>query len=110
MAAKVEIDSGICGMHTTVWATTDMMTYRCKLKITSSCEAIQKLAEEIPEVDAFQEISLRMGDGPVVLRKGMEICFHSACPVPVGIIKAIEVASQLALPKDSIIKVSKIDD
>jgi hypothetical protein len=110
MAAKVEIDSGICGMHTTVWATTDMSTYRCKLKITSSCEAIQKLAEEIPEVDAFQEISLRMGDGPEVLRKGMDICFHSACPVPVGIIKAIEVASQLALPQDAIIKVSKIDD
>jgi len=110
MAAKVEIDSGICGMHTTVWATTDMATYRCKLKITSSCEAIQKLAEEIPEVDAFQEISLRMGEGPEVLRKGMAICFHSACPVPVGIIKAIEVASQLALPKDAIIKVSKIND
>ncbi len=110
MAAKVEIDSGICGMHTTVWATTDMATYRCKLKITSSCEAIQKLAEEIPEVDAFQEISLRMGEGPEVLRKGMAICFHSACPAPVGIIKAIEVASQLALPKDAIIKVSKIND
>jgi hypothetical protein len=110
MAAKVEIDSGICGIYTTVWAKTDMMTYRCKLKITSNCEAIQKLAEEIPEVDAFQEISLRMGDGPVVLRKGMDICFHSACPVPAGIIKAIEVASQLALPQDAIIKVSKIDD
>jgi hypothetical protein len=51
-----------------------------------------------------------MGDGPVVLRKGMDICFHSACPVPAGIIKAIEVASQLALPQDAIIKVSKIDD
>ncbi len=110
MAARVEIDAGICGMHTTVWAKTDMATYRCQLKITSSCEAIQKLAQEIPEVNALQEISLRRGDGPEVLRKGMDICFHSACPVPVGIIKAVEVASQLALPKDAIIKVSKIDD
>lgn len=109
MAAKVEIDSGICGMHTTVWAETDMATYRCRLKIVSSCEAIQKLAQEIPEVNAFQEISLRRGDGPEVLRKGMELCFHSACPVPAGIIKAVEVASQLALPKDACIKVSKID-
>ena len=51
--AKVEIDSGICGMHTTVWATTDMSTYRCKLRIESDCEAIQKIAREMPEVDAF---------------------------------------------------------
>lgn len=110
MAAKVEIDSGICGMHTTVWAKTDMATYRCQLKIKSTCEAIQKLAQEIPEVDAFQEITLRRGEGPEVLRKGLDICFHSACPVPVGIIKAVEVASVLALPKDAVIKVSKLDD
>ncbi len=110
MAAKVDIDAGICGMHTTVWATTDMATYRCKLKIESNCEAIQKLAQDLPEVDAFQEISLRMGDGPEVLQKGLTTCFHSSCPVPVGIIKAVEVASQLALPKDTILKISKIDD
>jgi len=110
MVAKVEIGSGICGMFTTVWATTDISTYRCKLKIESDCEAIQKLAQEIPEVDAFQEISLRKGDGPEILRKGAAICFHSACPVPVGAIKAVEVASQLALQKDAIIKISKIDE
>ncbi|MHB1443957.1 MAG: DUF6951 family protein [Candidatus Humimicrobiaceae bacterium] len=27
-------------------------------------------------------------------------CKHAACPVPSGIIKAIEVACRLALPKD----------
>jgi hypothetical protein len=108
--AKAEIDSGICGMHTTVWAKTDMATYRCKLRIESDCEAIQKLAEEIQEVNALQEISLRMGDGPEILRKGMAICFHSSCPVPVGIIKTVEVASVLALPKDVSIKISKEDD
>jgi hypothetical protein len=32
---------------------------------------------------------------------------HSACPVPAGILKAVEVAAGLALPKDAAIKVSK---
>ena len=107
--AKVEIDSGICGMHSTVWATTDMNTYRCTLRIESECEAIQKIGQEMPEVDAFQEISLRRGEGPLALRKGMEHCFHSACPVPVGIIKAVEVASGLALPADVTMKISQDD-
>jgi hypothetical protein len=107
--AKVEIDSGICGMQSTVWATTDMNTYRCKIRIESDCEAIQKIGQEMPEVDAFQEISLRRGEGPLALRKGVEHCFHSACPVPVGIIKAVEVASGLALPADVRMTISQED-
>lgn len=107
--ARVEIDSGICGMHSTVWATTDMNTYRCTLRIESDCEAIQKIGQDMPEVDAFQEISLRRGEGPLALRKGVEHCFHSACPVPVGIIKAVEVASGLALPANVTMKISQED-
>jgi hypothetical protein len=34
-------------------------------------------------------------------------CKHAACPVPSGIIKAIEVASGLALPKDASITVTQ---
>jgi hypothetical protein len=34
-------------------------------------------------------------------------CKHAACPVPSGIIKAVEVASGLALPKDASIQVSQ---
>ncbi len=107
--AKVEIDSGICGMQSTVWATTDMNTYRCTLRIESECDAIEKIGQEMPEVDAFQEISLRRGEGPLSLRKGVEHCYHSACPVPVGIIKAIEVASGLALPADVRMTISQED-
>jgi hypothetical protein len=104
--AKVEIDAGICGMKTTVWATADSEPYRCKITIESDCDAIQKIGEHLPEVDALQEISLRRGDGPQVLQKGKELCYHSACPVPAGIIKAIEVAAGLALPADVSMKIS----
>jgi hypothetical protein len=37
-------------------------------------------------------------------------CQHASCPVPSGIIKAIEVASGLALPKDASIQVSKVQE
>lgn len=32
---------------------------------------------------------------------------HAACPVPAGIIKAVEVAAGLALPADATIKISE---
>jgi hypothetical protein len=102
--SKVEINAGICGHNTTVVATMEGKV--CKLEITSDCQAIQNLAKELTEVNPLMEISCRRAT-PQTLQMGIKHCFHAACPVPVGIIKAIEVASKLALPKDAIIKVSK---
>jgi hypothetical protein len=102
--AQSEILSGACGFITTVTATREGKV--CKLAIESNCKAIQKLASELTEVDPFAEISFKKGM-PRILQKGAEHCFHTACPVPVGIIKAMEVAAGLNLPKDAIIKVTK---
>jgi hypothetical protein len=38
---------------------------------------------------------------------GAKYCTHAACPVPVGIIKAVEVEMGMALPMDVIIKINK---
>jgi len=57
----------------------------------------------------MEEISFR-GEGPKTLRMAAKHCKHTACPVPAGIIKAIEVASGLALPKDASIQVSQEED
>jgi hypothetical protein len=102
--AKAEIDSGICGFTTTV--ETSMEGGKCLISIESSCDAIQRMGEELPEVEPFQEITFR-GQGPQTLELGAKHCYHPACPVPVGIIKAIEVEAGLALPADATIKVSK---
>ena len=66
----------------------------------------QRLAEELADVNPFQEISFR-GEGPQTLKLGAKHCYHPACPVPVGIIKAVEVEAGLALPADAGIKLSK---
>lgn len=102
--SKAEISSGICGHVTTVEATMDGKV--CKLTITSDCKAIQQLAQELTEVNPLMEISSRRAT-PQTLQMGLKHCIHAACPVPVGIIKAVEVAAKLALPKDAVIKVSK---
>ena len=102
--AKAEIGSGVCGHITTVEATMDGKA--CKLTITSDCKAIEELAKELTEVNPMMEISCKRSI-PQTLQMGMKHCIHAACPVPVGVIKAVEVAARLALPKDAVIKVSK---
>ena len=102
--AKSEINAGICGHVSNVAATMEGKV--CKLAITSTCKAIQALGQELTEVVPMQEISAKRAV-PQTLQMGLKHCFHAACPVPVGIIKAVEVAGGLALPKDATIKVSK---
>ena len=102
--ARAEISSGICGFSTKVEAVGNGKT--CTLVITSDCKAMQKLAEELTEVNPLREISSRR-ETPLTLQMGLKHCIHAACPVPVGIIKAVEVEAKLALPADVTIKVSK---
>ncbi len=102
--ARAEIRSGICGFTTTV--ETRQEGSKVRVFIESDCAAIQRLGQELTEVEPFQEITFR-GQGPQTLKMGAKHCTHAACPVPVGIIKAIEVEAGLALPADAIIKLSK---
>jgi hypothetical protein len=103
--AKAHINAGICGFGTMV-ETAANTGYKVSVNIDSECPAIQTLAENLTEVDALGEISFRRGL-PETLQKGSEYCTHAACPVPIGVLKAIEVAAGLALPKDVTIKVEK---
>jgi hypothetical protein len=102
--AKAEIFAGVCGFTTTVTARRN--GHGCILDIQSECAAIQRLAQHLTEVDPFKEISFRR-QLPQTYEAAHQYCSHAACPVPSGIIKAVEVESGLALPKDVSIKISK---
>ena len=102
--ASAEIESGICGFCTTVKTTSEGRKVRVEFE--TECGYVEQLAEALTEVDPYKEISYR-GEGPVTLRLAAEHLVHPACPVPSGIIKAIEVEAGLALPKDASIKPSK---
>jgi hypothetical protein len=103
--ATAEVLPGICGLRTTVEAhkaDDDMIT----LTIQSECKAIQRLAAVLTEVNPYREMSFRR-EGPLTMQLAAKHCSHAACPVPVGIIKAVEVEAGLALPADVSIKISK---
>ena len=103
--AKAKIDAGICGENAVVEATL-IENYRVALHIESSCPHILKIGDELKEVDALNEISSRRGKNvPAAIDAGLRLCAHTACPVPSGIIKAVEVAAGLALPKNVTIEI-----
>lgn len=101
---KAEISPGACGFTTIVIASTEGTN--CILSIESECEAVQQIASELTCVEPFHEISFRKGI-PKTLEIGVKYCKHAACPVPIGIIKAVEVEAKLNLPKDVTIKITK---
>ena len=102
--ARAEIFAGNCGFSTQVETAKDGKVV--KVQITSECAAIQRMAEELTEVEPFKEISFKRAM-PKTHEMGIKYCTHAACPVPVGIIKAIEIEAGLALPTDVSIKLSK---
>jgi len=102
--AKAEVHAGVCGFTTIVETTLDGDV--CKIAIQSDCEAMQRLGQALTEVNPYQEISYRRKT-PLTMEMAAKFCTHAACPVPVGIIKAVEVESSLALPADVTIKISR---
>ncbi len=106
MRGIVNVMSGICGMITEIRATSQDPAGLVTLDINTRCDSIQQLADVLKVVNPKEEISYK-GKAPKTLRMAAEHCKHTACPVPSGIIKAIEVAAGLALPKDASIKVTQ---
>jgi hypothetical protein len=106
--AKAEINAGICGFKTTVVAKMNG-DGTVHLDIESDCKAVCKLGDALQEVDPYREFSWRR-QMPLTLDLAPKCLSHPACPVPSGIIKAIEVEAGLALPADVSIKVSKTDE
>lgn len=108
MKAFVEVEAGICGFKTQITADApdgQMVTF----DITTDCKKIEALSKALmeKEIDAYSEIGAGF-DGEVLttVRSFLPGCC-SGCATPVGIWKAMQVAAQLALPKDISITMQK---
>lgn len=107
--AKAEINAGVCGFKTTVIARMNGDS-TVQVEVESDCKAVCKLAEQIRVVDPYKEAFWRRKTPTGIHELAPQCLSHPACPVPSGIIKAIEVAAGLALPADVSIKVSGEDE
>ncbi len=95
---KTVIDAGICGFKTAVKAVSED-GQNVTLEIESDCPDIRRMSESLEQIDAYSAVFGKMTESPVY-KLGAEYCSHAACPVPMGIIKTLEAACSLALPRD----------
>jgi hypothetical protein len=95
--AKVEIAAGVCGFVSTVEVTSDGDS--ATVSVVSECELVRRLADAVREVDVIGAVA-----GNAVYTSARQAHMHAACPVPCGIVKAVEVAANLALPRDVAIR------
>jgi hypothetical protein len=95
---KVRINSGVCGFTATVTAE-KVDKRKVRITIESDCEMVQNLASELPVLDMMSAFTPHLNNP--VYRAASKHIKHIACPVPAGIIKALEVEMGLAVPKDA---------
>lgn len=96
------VDPGICGFPCVIKAR-KTGARKVLLEISGSdCEQIQRLAERLATL-SLKEIFAPLSRNPVYIAAEKSGC-HLSCAIPVAVIKAAEVALELALPQEVHIK------
>ncbi len=102
---KVRINPGVCGFGVTVSVQKDQ-DRNIRVSLDTECEMVKKMAEEIAFLDFRAPFSAIMHNP--VYRSASKNLRHAACPVPCGILKAIEVELGACLPRP--VDISFADD
>lgn len=96
------VDPGICGFPCVIKAR-KTGARQVSLEISGSdCEQIKKMARHLATV-SIKELFTPLSRNPVYAAAEKSGC-HLSCAIPVAVVKAAEVALELALPQDVYIK------
>lgn len=97
---QVTVEAGICGFTSTI-EVSKLSAKRVRVDITSDCEMVSKLGEQLHDIELRN--ALKLTENPLLCKCAHRYIHHVACPVPIAILKAIEVEVGLALAKDIVI-------
>jgi hypothetical protein len=97
---RVVVEAGICGFTTTIVAAKTGRR-RVSVEVESDCEAVAEMNGELQDLGWME--ALGQPGKSLVWECVCTHIKHPACPVPMGILKAIEVELDLALPRDVVI-------
>lgn len=104
---KVKVKSGICGFETHIEAEL-LKSDELELKINSKCPSINQISDKVLIVNPLEEVFKKL-DQTKSYKLFSEKLPHASCPLYSGILKAIEVEANLALPKDAVIEFEKLE-
>lgn len=95
---KVDINPGACGLNSKLLIEASDVK-RVHVAIESQCPQIMAMNDDLPELNGYKECFAKYSES-TVYQSARKHCKHLACPVPTAIIKGMEVACALAVPKD----------
>ena len=103
---KVVVAPGPCGFKTEIEVARTAKR-KVTVTITSDCETITSLGQALSVIDHGD--SLQPRESSYVHAQAAACGLHTACPVPIAILKAIEVEAGLAVPRDVSIRFEKTE-
>jgi len=103
---SVVVEAGICGFTTTIEATKTGKR-RVSIEMESACEAVAEMDGELQDMGWLE--ALGQPGKSVVWECACAHIQHPSCSVPIGILKAIEVELDLALPRDVVIHFEDVE-
>lgn len=98
---KVTVDPGICGFVTTV-EVDKIAKQKVKVVINSDCESVAEMGELLTEIDEWNVF--KQHEECEIYKAASKCHLHITCPIPIAVLKAIEVEAGLALPRDVVIQ------
>ena len=102
--ATVIVNSGACGYSVTITAKKSKDN-TIVVALDTECVMVKKMLEDIAVLDRFAPLT-GFQNNPVY-RSAAKHLKHVACPVPSGILKALEVEAGLNVMKDATIVFDK---
>ncbi len=104
----VRVDPGICGFPCTIKAQKlDNRTVTVEIN-DSECKQIKRLSTRLTEM-SLKELFMPLSRNPVYIAAEKSGC-HPSCAIPAAVIKAVEVALGMALPREVRIKFTNETD
>jgi hypothetical protein len=91
------VDAGVCRFKTVIIADMDEEG-NINYKLKSECPNIRKLAANLAPMPIMDIMTVPMVENPFFKACGPYVV-HSACPIPSAMVKAAEVASDMALKR-----------
>lgn len=100
---KITINAGACKRITTINAVGDDMGI-VTVTLDTDCEYLKKMALYLEPITSYIEVEAPI-NATFTYKLATEHLPHASCPVPCGIIKAIEVASDMGIKRDVSMKI-----
>lgn len=94
---KVQVDPGVCGFRCHITAVKEESR---KVAVTihgSECRQIQRLSAHLTHMN-LSELFLPISRNPVYLAAEKSGC-HASCVIPTAVLKAVEVAMEMAIAR-----------